>query len=92
MSAVKLTLCMSSDMQSSASLVDSRAFCDGRVRSAPPEPRVPLRLMDGMRSALRASLPDRKRFAAMNGREFFRRFLILFALGMALMLYSLVRP
>ena len=30
-------------------------------------------------------------FAAMMGPKFFRRFIILFALGMALMLYSLAR-
>jgi hypothetical protein len=30
-------------------------------------------------------------FAAMMGRRFFRRFIVLFGLGMALMLYSLVR-
>lgn len=30
-------------------------------------------------------------FAAMMGPKFFRRFIVLFAIGMALMLYSLIR-
>ena len=30
-------------------------------------------------------------FAAMMGPKFFRRFVVLFALGMMLMLYSLIR-